>query len=584
MRARWRLDRRLTAMMIEDFIHDPILATKVILDWDLPPHQKIRLLEMWTTHLTIDDSGFSTGKTATFSIVIALRSILFSGRISGIVSGTFRQSQLIFEYFDRWYNSSPIFRYCVRHARGQPKIIHGTSAWSIQFKGGSVARALPAGFLSDVSKDKSRLRSERWHDGYFDEWVTFDPQVLTRTLFGRVTAVNREQNDPIRQNHIHLASTPGFTSYPSYAIVSEVDKQIEKRNRNYARFTSNYRHIPNTKKWIGFVDRRTIHTMQTTNPLGVVKSEIDGIWQSDSMSFYSYNNITSCRYQNCPIMFKRKEQEEIFIAGFDSARGGLTKEKQLSGQGDDFALTVLKINTNPIDVQHVLTVRKNNIRAAQMAAIVYNYDCAFNFKYIVYDPGGGGAFVVDELQGDFIVIDGKNVEISPITDVFDYSNPHAKPALVPFKRGHQLIELAFGKTNSDSVIINKLHVYVSALIENKKIKLAGRWDGWPVHYGISNISEMRRFLNSNAQNMDKQTVAKAEMDLAVLQLTSVDIERKNGVPVVDSHGMFKFASRYKKDAAYSIIYSACGFMIYEQCLERDRREGSEKLTISVGTY
>lgn len=582
MRAKWRLDRKLTSMMVEDFIKDPILGVKVIIGWDMPPHQQIRLLEMWVRHLTIDDSGFSTGKTATLAAVIALRSILFSERLSGIVSGTFRQSQLVFKYFDKWYDTSPIFRYCVRHARGQKKITHSTSAWEIQFKGGSIARALPLGHLGSPETDKSRLRSERWHDGYFDEWVTFDPLVLTKTLFGRVTAVNRNPNDPIRQNHIHLASTPGFTSYPSYSIVHEIDNQIKSGSKNYVRFTSNYRHVQKIERWRGFIDYRAIHTMQVTNPTGVVKSEIDGFWQSDSESYYSYNEITECRYANCPVMMKRLLSDEFFIGGFDSARGGVTKERQQSGRGDDFSFTVLKIkNGRPM---HVLTVRKNNIKAEQMAAIVYKLDKKFEFKYIVYDPSGGGAFVVDCLQADDIIIDGVRIPITPMVDIDDLSIPHARNILIPFKRGHRLIDLAFEKTSSDSVIINKLHQFVSGLIANRKILLAGKWNGWQVHYGVANIGEMRKFLNRAGKTMDKTILAQAEMDLAVLQLVSVDIVRKNGMPLVDTHGMYKFVSRYKKDSAYGLIYACCGFFIHEKLLEKDKREGNRKLTVAIGEY
>jgi len=584
MRARWRLDRKLTATMIDDFIHDPVLAAKVIIGWDLPPHQQIRLMDMWTTHLTIDDSGFSSGKTATFAIAIALRSILFSERKTGIVSGTFRQSKIIFGYFDSWYNSSPIFRYCLKHARGKPKITHGTDAWEAQYRGDSIVRALPPGFIGDSTKDKSRLRSERWHDGYFDEWTTFDITIMTRTLFGRVTALNRNPDDPIRQNHIHLASTPGFTSYPSYEVIRSIDKKISMGSKNYSRFTSNYRHVPKRKKWVGFVDYKTIHTMQTTNPEGVVKSEIDGVWQSDSLSYYSYNGISSCRMSGCPIMFKRRDASDIYIAGFDSARGGVSREKQESGEGDDFSISVIRIPGGYGKKQHVLTIRKNNVTSQQMAGVVYRLNDVFNFKYIVYDPGGGGAFVADDLKSDYLVVNDKRIQIIPIVDRFDFSIPASYHVLIPFKRGFQSIDKTFDKVASDSIIINKLHKYVSGQIANKKIALQEKWNGWPVHYGVSNLGQMRKFLNASSTILEKTELACAEMDLAALQLVSVDVARKNGAAVIDSYGMYKFTSRYKKDSAYGLIYAMCGCCIYEKELEEDKRESTGKLAISMGAY
>lgn len=64
-------------MMVEDFIFDPILAAKVILRIKVPPHEELRIIWMWTTYYTNDDSGFSTGKSFTHAIISALRSILF---------------------------------------------------------------------------------------------------------------------------------------------------------------------------------------------------------------------------------------------------------------------------------------------------------------------------------------------------------------------------------------------------------------------------------------------------------------------------------------------------------------------------
>jgi hypothetical protein len=160
----WKYDNRVTAMMVEDMLFNPILGAKVILGLEVPPHMELRLLTMWTKHFTNDDSGFSTGKSFTAAVVAALRSVLIPGRISGVLSGTFRQGQLIFQNFDRWHESSKIFRSCVKYNQGKPKLIHGSALWQAFFRGGSEVRVLPPNFV----QDSERLRSERWHDGYMD--------------------------------------------------------------------------------------------------------------------------------------------------------------------------------------------------------------------------------------------------------------------------------------------------------------------------------------------------------------------------------------------------------------------------------
>lgn len=581
MLKRRRFDRKLTATMVEDFRRDPILASKIIFNWEIPPHQQIRLIEMWTRKLTIDDSGFSTGKTATLALVLALRSILFTERISGIVSGTFRQSKLIFGYLDKWYRTSPIFRFCVMHHRGLPRLTHGTEVWEGHFTNGSQVRALPPGFTND----SSRMRSERWHDGYFDEWTTFDVETLTKTLFGRATAINRYQGtEYIVQNHIHLSSTPGFKGQPSYELVKSVSREIDDGMDNYSRFTSNWRHVPKRKKWAGFVDYKTIHIMQKTNPPGIVGCEIEGIWQDSSLSFYLSTEIDEARGGLVPILAKRYRERDIYLGGFDSARGGTTEDIQTSGKGDDFAFSVLRLTNSSDKPQHVATIRKNNIKARQMADIVRNLDEKFLFKYITYDPGGGGAFVVDELKEPQDSLGNRQVSI---THLDDFQTPNARRILIPFKRGNRNIDIAFELqgARSDSVLVNKLHNKVNGLISELDIFLAPQWNKWPIMYGVAEVNNMRKWLNINGHTMKELDYIAAEADLAVCQLVSVDIDRdRSGMPKIDTYGMYKFKSRYKKDSAYSLIYSMGSYFVLKAIEKKNKRGKGKKIVFSTTEY
>jgi hypothetical protein len=550
---RWRLDTKLTAMMVEDFIHDPILAAKVILRLRIPPHQQIRMMWMWTTYYTQDDSGFSTGKSTTHAIIIALRSILFHDRISGIVSGTFRQGKLIFQNFDKWYNNSPIFRNCIKHHHGQPRISHGSEAFEIWFKGGSICRALPPNFY----QNSERLKSERWNDGYFDEWTIFDMQALTKTLFGRVTSVNEYQDCPIRQNHIHLCGTPGFKSDPGYKLVEKNQANIASGNKNYGQFTCNYRHIPNTKEWKGFSDRKTIYNMQTMNPEGIVKSEVDGIWQDDSLSFYSALQINDSRKNTCPALIKRQYEDDCYVAGFDSARGGSTG----SGKGDDFALTILRIRGNGIPA-HVHTTRLNNVRAEQMAGAVHKAHRNFQLACIIYDPSGGGLFVKDELEKSEIPIDNEVVLVTPIIELLNTSGVIGDPILIPFKRGTFYMDQMWGKMASESIAPNRIHRLLTNAISDGKIILAPRWSKWDHIGGEWDIDAKRDWLNK-AQGLSELQKLKAEMDLTVSQLVKVDVNRNKdtGVPIIDKYGMYKFGSKKKKDSAYSLVYAYYAYLI-----------------------
>jgi hypothetical protein len=562
-------DKRVTAMMVEDMIFDPILATKVILGIDVPPHEELRILEMWTNQFTLDDSGFSTGKSFTLAAVAALRSILFPGRISGILSGTFRQGKLIFQNFDRWHSNSKIFRHCVKIANGKVRLVHGSDLWEAHFRGMSTVRVLPPNFY----QDSERLRSERWNDGYMDEWTTFGNfRAFTTTIIGRVTAVNNYPNCPVRQNHIHLSSTPNFTHHPAYKIVKQIQGNIDAGNTDYARMTFNYRHIPKNAKWAKLVNRKVIFAMQTMNPKGVVDAEVNGNWTSDSLSYYSSFILDDeqLRVAKMHILKGRFKRGDVYLAAFDMARGSADSKSR--GGGDDFALSVIRVpaatKTNPSPkAEFCCCVRKNNISSEQAAGLIHEYHQAFQFSMIMYDPQGGGSFVRDDLRKPLQLIRGESKSAYPIVESGDTSGTIGDMILVPVRRSTIQISMLWGKMASESVMVNRIHKNMRNLLDMHQIALPPAWPHWQKLGIISTrweIDHMRKVLNqaSGITELDRMW---AETDLAIRQLISVDVERDgNGDPLIDKFGMYHFKSKGKKDSAYSLIYVCLLKLIWDQ--------------------
>jgi len=572
---RWKLDNKLTAGMVEDMMFDPILAAKVLLGIKVPPHEELRILWMWCTYFTIDDSGFSTGKSFTFAVVSALRSILFSHRISGIISKTFSQGKLIFQNYDRWISTSKIFRSCVKHGGGKPRLVHGTDAWKAEFTSESEVRVLPP----DFARDAERIRGERWSDGYFDEWTVFNNlAALNKILIGRCSKPNDFSDCPVRQNHIHLSSTPTFTYHPTYQIVKKTAHQIAQGNKNYGRFSCNYRHIPDDREWRFIIDRKTIFHMQTVLPPGIVKTEIDGVWQQDSGAFYSSFEIQQCRFNSFIPTIRRERESDVYIAGMDVARGGSQKGSQ---RGDDFSLSVLLLRGDDIPV-HCLTVRFNNVTSRQMSGVVHKWHMLFGFKILVYDPGGGGLFVADDLRKEIQLIDGQEVRCMPIDDMKGGSMGLASHILVPFKRAQFYIEKMEGKMQSDSVLVNKMHVGMQTAISKKEILLGGKWKTWD-ELGVEewDCDTKREHLN-NASGLSDLEKVLAEMDLAISQLMMVDTDRdEDKCPVLDTYGMYKFGSKEKKDSAYSLCYGHYGVKLYRWKQQSDYEDNLSRGELTV---
>lgn len=556
-------DRKLTAMMVEDMLFNPLLAAEVIFNVKLPPHEELRIMWMWTTYYTNDDSGFSTGKSWTFALVSALRSILLDGRISGIISKTFAQGKLVFKNFDTWYETCPIFRSQIKHVGGKKRLVHGNDVWQAYFTNESEIRVLPPNFLNDAE----RIRSERWNDMYGDEWTTYGNfTALNSTIIGRVTRVNNFPDCQVRQNHIHLASTPTFEHHPSFKMVQGIDLQIANGNTNYGRFTCNYRHVPDTDAWKWLVNRKVIFHMQITNPRGIVRTEIDGLWTKDSETYYNSADIDQVRNSNVkPILERAAKSNDIFIAAFDTAAGG--GDTSVDGSGDDYSLSVFRIDTKNWVAIHSLTVRFNRISDTVMAGQIHKYHRMLGFSLIVFDPGGGGLFVADKLKAIEQLIDNDKVQCTPIITIADSSGTVGDQILMAFSRGDTILRHTLGKFSSDSVLLNKAHRIFKGAIENKKVLLAGEWDGWQTRSSAWDVDAMREWLNRRSLDNTEERV-KAEMDLAVRQLILVDVLRdSNGVPTLDSYGMYKFKSKKKKDSAYSLMYAYFGVEIHKLMME-----------------
>lgn len=540
-------------MMVEDLLFNPAMAAKVILDIDLPPHQELRLLTMWTHSMTIDDSGFSSGKTHTAAICISLRAVLMTNRISGVLSKTFRQGKFIFHRIKKWSETNKIFRGMIKHYNGKPRIIEGQEVHQIYWRGGSELRVLPPNWI----KDAEGLRGERWNDGYCDEWSSFgNEQSITSVIYGRVTNANEHEDCPVRQNHLHLFSTPQYKHHGSYRIVEAIEKDIKDGNKDYARFTSNYRHIPRIRKWRSLVDRKRIRLMQISNPPGVTGSEVDGLWQEDSMSYYSSLYIEEATKNWNPekhsILTKRLHDADVYLMAFDMARGSQDRRKL---KGDDFGFVVMRLPLgNPDGMYPCFAFRKNGVKAPEAAAVIHKYHAAFGFSFLMYDPGGGGVFVYDELTKSIQRINGEPIQVTPLIDIDDNTGVIGDRIVAPLRRGTDIIKLYWGAMASDNVLLNRMHNLLKQSIELQSIPLPPIPPILEKNF-ITDIEEIREFLHVE-KNLSERERCWCELYLMSQQLIKVDVKRdiKSGEEIKDTKGMMQFSSREKKDMAYCLVY------------------------------
>jgi len=315
--------------------------------------------------------------------------------------------------------------------------------------------------------------------------------------------------------------------------------------------------------------------MQTMNTPGVVKSEIDGLWQKDSESFYMSYHLDAARVNSYGYLLQRLFPKDVYIGAFDTARGHNDNQRP---EGDDFAACIYRIPYDNSIAYPCCLVRKNNINAENMAGILHDLHQRFGLSMLMYDPGGGGLFVRDEMMKTTQTIHGKKEHVVPILDWIDTSGLMGLNLMVPFRRTAFVINQLWGKLLSDSVLINLAHGKFRAAIQNKQVPLPPQWTHWNELDVSQNVNQMREFLNK-ATGLNEVERNKAELDLAVRQLMSVDVLRdKLGNPIEDSYRMYKFKSKKKKDSAYSMLYGYTTVLAYQQILKsgmtRDQNQGS----------
>ena len=291
----------LTAMMVDDFIHDPILGAKVLLGMEIPPHMELRIWGMWKSKFIVDSSGLGTGKSLCIATVAALRSMLFRDRVAGLISNTFPQGKLIHAYFDRWAKRSTIFRNQLAvNARGDPYISHTSDACLCKFKNDSEIRTIPP----DFAKNARRVASESWNDGYFDEWTRYPNfEAFFKVIIGRVRRpVPRpyDNKDPIFNNHICLFGTAAYEWMPTYGTVRDFQQEVVNGNKEYEVQSWNYTHVP--KKFEHLITIDTIKLQEKNLSSTVVRQEIYGKWVKDSAGYYGHQDVETARHKDCKVL------------------------------------------------------------------------------------------------------------------------------------------------------------------------------------------------------------------------------------------------------------------------------------------
>jgi hypothetical protein len=543
--------------MIDDLIHNPVLAVRVILGdesiLDMPPHERIRFKIAWTAKFTLDSSGFSTAKSFSIAALAALRIVLLdSERIEGVVSKTFGQGKLVGKYWEKWLGTSKIFASQIRKrpsaaAGMEYDFNRGPTGWELVSRNGSIARIVPP----DLMKEGGRLASERFSDGYFDEIHKWPEQsLLEMVMFPRVSKPVSKSDDPIYQRHIYCSCTARFKYHPAYKRVEDFQNEMNNGNAKYAVMSFNFRDVPDKPEYRALVEMDTLKMMERTLPKALFQCEALGEWVSDSEGFYTASMINTIRHREVKVQSKRLHNDEEFVCGIDIAHGGQY------GQGDDSAIQVLRrfhgITT------HVWAEAMHSVRLEQISGMVHKLNRLFGFSVIVLDPLGGGLFLMDSLVNETQLIDGEWIDVTPIACPDEERVVHAHRTLTLFKASQPYISHPeagiFPNVGKEpSVLINRAHTEFQATLEHERIAA-------PIEFELEEESVLEHLSKHPDLVKCRQTIDDTYLEL-------IGIERakgEDGKIKLDKYGMMQFTTKIQKDRAYALVYAHIALLILDK--------------------
>jgi hypothetical protein len=276
----------------------------------------------------------------------------------------------------------------------------------------------------------------------------------------------------------------------------------------------------------------------------------------------------------------------FYFLGVDYAPGGVEGAGGAMGDStndpDDFACTVLRARESTKSVQLVYLFRQTGIEEAHASAIIHRLHKAYRFYRIMLDPGGGGLGVRSEMRKVEQNTGTERFNVVPICTNDDMTLAGVSDQCLSFfRRGDPWIDYLKLDWQSESALVNKAHTELKTTLANGHMQTPAPWSQWDRSGIKDDVKLMREYLN-HMQGMSDVDRVRAEIDLCLAELLHVDREKTpDGQFKLMKGNFFSFKSRYKKDAAYALLYAHFAVWVWRQIdiLARQRGDDTESQVI-----
>ena len=277
---------KITSMMVDDFLFDPVMAAYVIFGVKLDVFQAVRLRLYWWCPDVIDSSGLGTGKSFVFWLFMQLRCVLLGDQWVCAYYQRFESMKSIYwPYYDSFRGTAPLFAAQLGQINfeGDPDgkdELKGPACYKAHYRNESIS----FGPAPDWVRGATGQAGLTFNVAGVDEWTKVEAMAksgkvvnekgnvvsgIDQQVIGRVRRKCWNQDHPIWCNRRIFMATAESMAHPGYSNYAKHLKEVENGNPNFAVFSGCFKDFSNipTETNIRFAD------VKTTQPDGEIVTE-----------------------------------------------------------------------------------------------------------------------------------------------------------------------------------------------------------------------------------------------------------------------------------------------------------------------
>jgi intein/homing endonuclease len=447
----------------KSLIHEEVVGVEPI----ERPDQYVYDLCVHETHCFVANN-IVIHNTTVSSDIMNLSAMLYPGTASLCVSGTMKQTKLIFGEIANTYNRSQLFR---NATYAEPTM--GSDECRLFFKSvgpTSGKRTKIIGVAPDVNKGGAGVRGQRCSRVlYIDEWIILPPDLIDAAIMPCAATTENPMEKDYQENLIRylFSSSSGYSFDPAYKRMLDHRQKWLDGDPDYFYCNANYLDCP------GFVAETAIKlwidTIKTPNP-GRWETEVMANWTSEAGAWYQAKDVMGdpenpekhpgmwmgldedpdCHYET-------HNHEDIFVLSVDPAE-----------QKDDASFTLLKV------LPHRLVVVRNDAYPKkgmnELAEIIRWFMDHYNIQLIAMDPEGGGRAGITPELNRFLPkrINSFTGTVAPFLPVYEMAQDLKKGKEVPVGARQMIKYVKFSSTKNDGNLTD-MNLTLRLLIQNRLV-------------------------------------------------------------------------------------------------------------------